>query len=108
MFYSRQQGNRRKIWQTRRKERVNEQTYQMSRWTPVVKVQMVQDTIISRTKFKRFFLQDIMEDAIDDKLDNSHFPFLGGQRQGGGFKGPGPSRYNVDNLTYKDKRPLRF
>ena len=33
-----------------------------------------------------------MEDAIDDKLDNSHFPFLGGQRQGGGMRGAGPTR----------------
>merc|ERR1711936_434934 len=67
-------GNRKKVWQPKRKERVNEHTYQMSRWTPLVK--------------------DLVEDAIEDKLDNGHFPFLGGQRQGSQFKqAPASNRY---------------
>lgn len=39
----------------------------MSRWTPVIK--------------------DIMEDSIDNKLDERHFPFLGG-RKTAGFHAP--------------------
>eukprot|EP00096_Caligus_rogercresseyi_P012252 TRINITY_DN506_c2_g2_i4.p1 TRINITY_DN506_c2_g2~~TRINITY_DN506_c2_g2_i4.p1 ORF type:complete len:594 (+),score=157.05 TRINITY_DN506_c2_g2_i4:252-2033(+) len=75
------QGNRKKVWQMKRKERITEQTYQMSRWTPMVK--------------------DIMEDCVDDKLDNSHFPFLGGQRTGSQFKqAPTSARYGQ---WHKDK-----
>lgn len=75
-------GNRKKIWQMKRKERVSEQTYQMSRWTPQVK--------------------DIVEDAIEDKLDNNHFPFLSGQRQGPNIKqAPTSVRYGQ---WHKDKK----
>merc|ERR1712106_751342 len=76
------QSNRKKIWQMKRKERVSEQTYQMSRWTPQVK--------------------DIVEDAIEDKLDNNHFPFLSGQRQGPNIKqAPTSVRYGQ---WHKDKK----
>ena len=71
-----QQGNRRKIWQPKRKERVGQDTYQMSRWTPLLK--------------------DFMDDAIDEKLDNSHFPFLGGQRQQSGGRAQPRSVLRLD------------
>jgi len=75
-------GNRRKVWQMRRKERTSENTYQMSRWTPVVK--------------------DIVEMAIEDKLDNNQFPFLGGQRQNSNRGAPSTSaRYGG---WHKDKK----
>ena len=55
----------------------------MSRWTPMVK--------------------DIVEEAIEDKLDNNHFPFLGGQRQNSKGAAPTSNRYGNWHKDKKDQ-----
>uniref|UniRef100_A0A183V1U2 Putative acetylcholine regulator unc-18 n=1 Tax=Toxocara canis TaxID=6265 RepID=A0A183V1U2_TOXCA len=64
---------RKRTWTPNRKERANEQVYQSSRWVPVIK--------------------DIMEDAIDDKLDMKHFPFLSGRQMNPTYRAPTSARY---------------
>lgn len=68
------QGGRKKVWEPKRKDRIDEQTYQTSRWTPLLK--------------------DVLEDAIDDKLDQRTFPFLAGRAPTGSSRAA-PARYTM-------------
>ncbi|RXG51544.1 Protein ROP [Armadillidium vulgare] len=68
-------GPKKKPYQVPRKERITENTYQMSRWTPVVK--------------------DIVEDLIENKLEERHFPFLAGRSAAASrTSAPSSVRYN--------------
>ena len=61
----------------------------MSRWTPVVsdsKLSQLQVNLMSNC----FQLKDLVEDAIEGKLDSTHFPYLSDQR--GQAKSQAPAR----------------
>uniref|UniRef100_A0A1I7ZWD4 Syntaxin binding protein 1a n=1 Tax=Steinernema glaseri TaxID=37863 RepID=A0A1I7ZWD4_9BILA len=64
---------RKRVWTPTRKDRANEQFYQSSRWVPLIK--------------------DIIEDAVDDRLDQKHFPYLSGRQNQSGYRAPTSARY---------------
>ncbi|CAK5111667.1 unnamed protein product [Meloidogyne enterolobii] len=72
---------RKRVWTPTRRERGNEQVYRESRWVPIIK--------------------DIMEDAIEDKLDIKHFPFLAGRQISQPYRAPTSARYGQ---WHKDQR----
>ncbi len=84
-----QQG-RKRVWQPSKKERVTEQTYQTSRWTPVLK-DILEVSVCSEKSLEKLLSDDtlltefkctsgLFQDAIDDKLDTKQFPFLAGRQ----------------------------
>ncbi|XP_040157371.1 protein ROP-like [Anopheles arabiensis] len=77
-------GNRKKSYTVPRKERINEHTYQMSRWTPVIK--------------------DIMEDAIDNKLDERHFPSSVAERWPASMRQPVVHATAIGTRTNRKRR----
>uniref|UniRef100_A0A3Q3EB30 Syntaxin-binding protein 1 n=1 Tax=Labrus bergylta TaxID=56723 RepID=A0A3Q3EB30_9LABR len=56
-----------------RKERISEQTYQLSRWTPLIK--------------------DLIEDSIEDKLDPKLYPYISQRQVSSKVSAPSSARY---------------
>jgi syntaxin-binding protein 1 len=78
-------GQKRKQWTPARKQRITAETFDLSRWTPIIK--------------------DLMEDATEGKpdgkcLDAKHFPFLPGHQNVQGGHAPTSARYGN---WHKDK-----
>ncbi|XP_029366777.1 syntaxin-binding protein 1b isoform X1 [Echeneis naucrates] len=67
------EGTTKKTKKPDRKERVSEQTYQLSRWTPLVK--------------------DLIEDAIEDKLDPKQYPYISQRQVSAKSSAPSSARY---------------
>ena len=85
-------GGKKKAYVIPRKERITEHTYQMSRWTPVIKDLMEVCSHFSLSLSCSLF-HFLVQDSIDDKLDQKHFPFLGGRPQAVGRVPPTSMRY---------------
>ncbi|GAU89770.1 hypothetical protein RvY_02281 [Ramazzottius varieornatus] len=81
-------GLKRKQWTPTRKQRITAETFDLSRWTPIIK--------------------DLMEDAVEGKpdakvLDAKHFPFLPGHQNTQGGVVPTSARYGN---WHKDKTSI--
>uniref|UniRef100_A0AAQ4Q436 Syntaxin binding protein 1b n=1 Tax=Gasterosteus aculeatus aculeatus TaxID=481459 RepID=A0AAQ4Q436_GASAC len=67
------EGTTKKAKKADRKERISEQTYQLSRWTPLMK--------------------DLIEDAIEDKLDPKQYPYISQRQTSAKATAPSSARY---------------
>ena len=108
--------NLKKIYQVPRKKRFNEQTYQVSRWTPIIKDIMKVFFVILilhhfsfiflfLSKFLFIFIES--QDAIEDKLEQKHFPFLNNRAINANFGRPAPTSMRYGQW-HKDKNSLNI
>ncbi|TKS78074.1 Syntaxin-binding protein 1 N-Sec1 [Collichthys lucidus] len=81
------EGTTKKAKKPDRKERISEQTYQLSRWTPLVK--------------------DLIEDAIEDKLDPKQYPYISQRQVSSKASAPSSSSARYGNW-HKNRGPTEM